>query len=413
MAAYAPGVPEYRPPNSFLSGDWVGAVLAVGSAVGVMVGLALGSLALFDAGQQAGISGITFLAGTATLICLAFGGSLSGGPGPVGDTTALRPLSLALVGFALLGFVFVRRLRRSGQPTPAAAALQAARVAVVALGLLIVASVLGQFNPERTGLAGLDIGGALDHPLRPDIATTLAVGVVSVLIALAIAALVGLPGVLGQAERVRTALAAGLRGVLASIVAACALTVVFLAVQTAFDVRDEDPTVAVDIAENETAQTLTDLPNVAGGLFLLSLGVPTKAGVGVGLTGADPFIIYGQETVTVVSLIEHERRFWFLLVGAAVAVAVGAYVATRHRPPTVDKARGVVWFVGVFAVAMFLFVFLVGIGASASVAGDLTERFGFNPFLAFVFSAFWAVAGALAMLRVPPRLRPIPPPSPR
>ena len=110
-----------------------------------------------------------------------------------------------------------------------------------------------------------------------------------------------------------------------------------------------------------------------------------------------------------VDLIEHETRFWSLLAVAAVAVAVGAYVAARYRPPTVDKTRGVARFAGVYAVALFLFAFLVGIGAAAnSVTGSLTDRFGFNPFLVFVFSAFWAIAGALAMLWVPPRIRPMP-----
>jgi hypothetical protein len=409
-----PGGPGYPRRNPFLSGDWLGAVLAVAACVGVMTVLALGSLVLFDVGQENRFPAVTFLAGTASLLALAFGGALASGPGPLSDIPPIRPLTLALVGFALLGYVFVRRLRRSGAVTQAGAALQAVRIVVVGLGALIVVSLVGQLNQRSTGLAGLDVGGALDRRLAPDIASTLAVGVVSLLIALFIAALLGLPGVLGRpgsAERAWTALAASLRGVLAAIVAACVLTLAFLAIQTAFDVRDMGTAQAISSAENETAQALIDLPNMAGGLFLISLGVPTKAGVAVSLTGADRFIMYGQEHVTVVDLIERQSRFWFLLAGAAVVMAVGAFVATRNRPPTVDRARGVAWFAGVFAATMFLSAFLIGIGATASpLIASLTDRFGFNPFLVFVFSAFWALAGALAMLRVPPRIRPMPPP---
>jgi hypothetical protein len=421
---YPPGYganrPGYRRPDPFLSGDWPGALLAIATGVAAMIVQAMGSLVLLDLGQDGGFPAITFFAGTATLVCLAFGGALTSGPGLPGDTSPISPLSLALVGFGLIGYVFVRRLRRAGVQTLAGTALQAARVALVGLGVLISVSGVGQLNQDSSGLAGLNIGGAPDHPLTPDIASTLGVGVVWLLIALFLAAVLGLPGALGgfgSGERVRGALAAGLRGVFASVVAACVLTAVFLAVRTALDVRGLEASQAVGVADGAAALALIDLPNFAGGLFLISLGVPTSTGVALGMfggvavgpTGADQVIRDGQDHVSVVDLIQHQPRFWFLVAGAVLVVAVGAYVAARHRPPTMARARGVAWFGGVFAGAMFLFVFLIGIGASGHpLTGNLTDRFGFNPFLVFVFSAFWAIAGALAMLRVPPRIRPMP-----
>src|SRR5262249_27014657 len=128
---------------------------------------------------------------------------------------SFRPLGLTLVGYGLIAVIAVRRLRRSTPLTLTVFGLQAARLGIIHFGALLVVSVLS-----------FAVGGREGHL---NIISTLFFGTLTLVITLAIAWIVGLPGLLSPAvDNYRAKLAGPLKAVLALWLAASAAALVLI-----------------------------------------------------------------------------------------------------------------------------------------------------------------------------------------
>lgn len=373
-------------PERLTAGDWRGAVIAVGAGLGSMLAfyvllLFLSALVFGRLPADASELGVPLLA---ILTALAAGGSVTiSGEGfgqAANAASSVMPLNVTLIGFGVLGFVFLRRLREPGTATPVDALLQAVRTWLVLLvGLLVVALV---------GRASGPAFGPVDLRIAVGIGSTLFWG--TVLLAGTLAALLAWrrPDLLP--ERVRD-----WRDGMAGPVAGVATTVLLFMVLALLA-----QLITFVAISQEGAGTLSFAPvllgvNVALAGFGIAVGVPAEAVV--------PQV--GLESSGLLRLVELDARFWLLPLVAALLLLAGGVVAALHAPSP-DEARRASWRMGP---ALAVFLLAVSILTAVSVqadgfGGSVTLTFGMGAFAAVLLGLLWgAVAGLLGSI-VAPRL---------
>ncbi|MFJ8187376.1 streptophobe family protein [Streptomyces sp. NPDC096105] len=376
MSAHSP------PPRSPFHG-WVPALVTVAGSLAAMgVVAALGLWAAGAAGLPEGAFGPVL----AAVLVLAVGGTvrLSGDAGGLADAEGgltVIPLSVTLTGALVLGWCFLRPLRRRtavGAPGPAG---WAARVAVLwlpaVLGLALAARRTFEV-PLGDDLLG-DLGELFG--VRPvagfaaDVLPTVLTGLVWLAGVLMVALLMsrGAPLPPGPA-RFRAGARPAARAVVGLLLASVAVALVVALVVAATRGRPAETFAVI----------LLGLPNVAWPALTIGLGATWEGRVegpfGLPMPRVLDEVLRTPDVseLNLGSLVEHDGgRWWWLLVAAAVLVAGAACFMAAASPAGVPPWQHAVR----LAVALALAVLTIGstarvsarIGLSVLGIGDLGE----------------------------------------
>jgi hypothetical protein len=363
-----------RDAPAFFSGDWIGALHATLLGVGSMLAVALAAGFVRSSENTAAIE-------TRRLFGEAFQWTAMAVGGPNGDGTVsvtFRPLTLTLIGYTLIGIVFVRRLRKAGTPTAAGAGLQAGRLALMHGGAMILVGVLSRIEGD-------------DQP-RAEIFPTMLWGTVTLAIALFVAWAVGLAGLLpSRAEHYRNMVAGPIKSILFLIVISSAATVPFLVLliwtgttaetgplATVVQLSGVGPGELGDVWRDLVFSILLFLPTIAGWSLLLGMGVPSRAG-GLG----------SNESVNILDLTDQNDMLWLWPLGViALLVATGYYSA--RKSPLAANGRPVGWWLtAVLPVALVV----LALSATITVEGGAVENsLGFDVLLVIALGALYGLA---------------------
>ncbi|MEW1602181.1 streptophobe family protein [Streptomyces sp. NPDC093808] len=377
MSAHSPS-----PPRSPFHG-WVPALVTVAGSLAAMgVVAALGLWAAGAAGLPEGAFGPVL----AAVLVLAVGGTvrLSGDAGDLagaeGGLTVI-PLSVTLTGALVLGWCFLRPLRRRtavGAPGPAG---WAARVAVLwlpaVLGLALAARRTFEV-PLGDDLLG-DLGELFG--VRPvagfaaDVLPTVLTGLVWLAGVLVVALLVSRGAPLPpELARFRAGARPAARAVVGLLLASVAVALVVALVAAAARGRPAETFAVI----------LLGLPNVAWPALTIGLGATWEGRVegpfGLPMPRVLDEVLRTPDVseLNLGSLVEHDGgRWWWLLVAAAVLVAGAACFMAAASPAGVPPWQHAVR----LAVALALAVLTIGstarvsarIGLSVLGIGDLGE----------------------------------------
>jgi len=376
-APYGYAVPRQMP--AIFGGDWAGAAIVNAIGLGAMFALSLiGAIAggTGNAPQGSAVFSVVF-----HFVAMAAGGSVSFESGLGGDSVdvAFRPLTVALVGYGLLAFAFLRRLRRGGPLTRAGYGLQVGRVAVIHVGALAVIALL-----SRLGDAGPFV---VDSSV--DVASTMFYGAATLGIALFTVTVLGLPGLFpGRVEHYRGLIAGPVRAMLFLTVASSVVTFVLVLVLMADDPGGNRLGIAVPSTENVgdlVRQIITlvvlVLPNLAGYVLLFGMGVPLHVGVSLGDLG-------GEESRTILDAAGDDGLYWVMAGIALVLLVATGWYSARHSPVTATGKRVGWWLAAVMPVA--LFVLALGLDTSAS-AGGFGGGGGFDLFFVILLGAVYGI----------------------
>jgi hypothetical protein len=288
-AATPPAAPAPRPLATFGNGDWAGALLANAAGFAAMAALALAPA--INGGLDASVimSARSTVAAVFLYVAMAAGGSASLPGGWLGSVDySFRPLSITLVGYGLLAWLVLRRLRRGGAASTAGiAGLQGLRVALVHGAALVGVALLSGVGGSPTGhrVPFGDRGADPSFTWSAGVGSTLLNGMLTLAVALVVAAVLGLPGVFSSFERLRAAIAGPVRSLVFLTIASC--VVAMLAATVLVLVRGESLvdeslpfTVPIqpDLALPDLALALAGLlilvPNLAAFALVVVLGVP-------------------------------------------------------------------------------------------------------------------------------------------
>lgn len=374
--------------EQFLGGNWRGALMTVATGFGAMVAVALVAVLLAGAGAAGAraVIAISFAA-----VASAFGGSVhaSGFGQDEMGTLEVMPLTLTLIGLGLIGWRFLRSLPGGPTETRTEIVLQAARTALVFLGVLLVVGILGRYTITQ-GDAGLggesELGG-----IAVSVPSTMFSGLFWFMVTLAVAVTVARPGALPpRLRRIRGRLGT------AVIPVAWLVGIAFIAGVLAG---------LIGVANsNAPAQAfgvvLLVAPNLAFASLLLAFGIPAEGYIsgetslfGGALPGAN-------QSVTVLTLTDYNATWWLLPLAAAAVLLGGAFVAASHAR-TRDDVRPVAFWLGLaLAVALLLMAITTGVTASVAtslpLAGSIAVHF--DGVLAFILGAVWGLlAGFIAV----------------
>ncbi len=336
-------------PASLFTG-WLQAAFVAGLPLIAMYVVSVVGLALVGVNGGAG----TLLAAAASSVALAVGGSArpdaSGLLVDVRGEVSVVPLTVSLVGVAVLGVAFVRVCRRSGVYGTSALAAALARVAVLLLGGLAVVALLGRHSlptpnlpvpADLRDLGGLPLPDFVQAELAPaagfhtDLGRTLGFGLLWLLVAAVIALLLSCGDLLGGRAahwhaRLRP-LWMGLGVPVVGWLAAASVAIVVAGLP------------------GDTAQhlglMLLGLPNVAWMLFLLALFVPLQISATVSAEASLPHLVrsalhvagHKRASLTLPDLARLDGRAWILPVVAAVLIVAGSITIVwlqRESSPT-------------------------------------------------------------------------------
>jgi len=395
------GASPHKTP-ALLTGDWRGALAAAAAGVGTMAGLAVAGLVVLTSGSASYNTGSALLGDTLRLVAVAVGAELRTGAGFLGGPTAsmaFRPLTITLVGYCVLAAVFLRRLRRSGPVTGPVLGLQAVRVAAVHAALLLAVALVSTVGSDDQPTV---LGGEVD------VASALFFGTVTLAIALGVAALIGLPGVIpGRVEHYRQLLAGPMRAVLFLVVVASAVT---LAAVAWLLFADRGSSTTGDILKALAAMVLLSLPNAAGFALLFGMGVPLRAGVTLSVVPGD-----AGGTTTILDVTGQDYRYW-LWPALAVALLLWTGVLSARWSPPAASGRPVGWWLAA-VLPVALAVVSVSTTVSASLNGGVSGfgSFGFDAnvgfdllFVLLLGAGYGLVAGMLGAAMVRRRSEPLP-----
>lgn len=373
-------------------GDWRGAVAAALSSVGAVIALMVVCLVLV--GTTGGLDSaggrlpvVLVAVGTA----LAFGGSVSIGGAAFGveadAASSVMPLGATILGFGVIGFVFLRRLRASGVDRPVDVALQGVRTWLVFLGALFLVALVGRFSP---GGAFGDGSSPVQFGVTTGIAATLFWGSVFLGVTLLAAVAVRMPGTLPPRLRGwRDGAAPVAAGVVTTVMAFAVLAVIALLVGlVVLVVRSGGPSGGTVVGI--LVAILLLLPNLVLMALVLAVGVPVDASYpGSVLLGTDG----SGSSPSVVDLIAAHPLFLLLPLAAALALVAGGVVTALHAP-TPAAARRSGWQLGAGMALAFAFVVIItSISVQAGFAGVYsTSGVGVGFFTALFLGALWGAA---------------------
>lgn len=393
-------------PAGSTSGDWVGAMGAVLAGLGAMFVLAvLGLLLLAPRGLSTVTTGqvITF---AAVAVALAVGGSITvddvAGLGLTGTASVAGiPVTLTVVGFAVLAAVFALRLRARGVPDLTAAALQAARVWVVMLGALLAVCLVGR--AQVGGGSGIAVGpfGSPGLRLAAGTVSTVFFGSFWLAVSLAVATMWRLPALLPPPVRAWRDRNAG--PLVGAAVAVTLASVAALLLACAYALRSFDPSAAVPPSALVGLLLLAG-PNLLLVLFGFSVGVPlvVPSSLGLGVAGLG---VGTSSSVSLLDVTDREPTLWLLPILAAAAVTAGGIVAALHAPSPGEAQRSF-WR---FGVAMSVVLLLIAVstavsGRGAVVVVGLHLDFVAAPLLGLMWGALGGWVGAVLGSRMPQAL---------
>lgn len=393
--------------DALFGGDWRGAARTAVGGVGAMV--VFTALCLFLVGAATGTGDASVrdvVALVAMVSALAAGGSVNlDGQGfglAVEGAASVVPLGATVVGFGVLGALFVRGLR-SGGPSRAAVVLQAVRVWAFFVPTMLVVCLAGRRGP------GVPAPGATTFETT-SVAATTSIGstlaTASLLLAAALAVAVGwrVPTVLPTRWLPwRSAMAGPLVGLAVALTAFTALAVVTALLSPLFL---NAPVTAAPSSGSGFAAVSAALgvallvgPGLVLAAFGFALGVPAVLDL--------PFDLGpGQGSFDLLGLTDSDARFWLIPVGMLLAMVTGAAVAALHAS-TPDQARRRSWW---FGIATALAVLLAAILTTVSVDGaGLMVGFHLAYVLGPVVGFAWGVAtgwlGAVLAPRLPPPVK--------
>ncbi len=394
------GQPPYGPPiaprptPAFFTGDWKGAAIANAIGIGAMLGLGLIGV-LVNLTSGASVKASQFIGGLFLNTAMAAGGSVDMDGFNLRGNVSIRPLTFTLLGYGLIAFYFLRRLRRAGPTTRATYGLQLARVGVVHAGALLLVAALSD----------------LSDGVSANIVDTVFYGMVTLGIALFVTTLVGLPGLFpGKVEYYRGMLAGPFRSILFLIIASSAATFVTILILS-FGFADEAPNfygvgnvVPNDSDPGEVIRGLVAilfvLPNLAGFALLFGMGVPLKASASMYSTG-------GKKSFSILDAADNEPTLWLWPVVVIVLLVVTGYYSAR-RSPVAANGRPVGWWLAV-VLPVALLTLAVGVNISAS-AGVGSTNVGFDVLFVILLGAVLGLlAGMLGSVMVPKRAGFMPP----
>lgn len=382
----------------FFSGDWAGAALAVAYGVGMMFGLALIAFLLMQVD-----SGYTepsvYISGAAAYVALAAGGSVRAAGESLGADTilAFRPLGLTLVGFTLIAVVFAHRIRRRGEVTPTALGFQAGRTVVMFIAALLAVAFVGRVSSSGSNAESL---GAT---MQVDVMSTVFFGVLTLAVALAVAVVIGAPGVVSARwERLRTAIAEPLRGTLITLAVACVLTLAGIVVVSAAEISQMERADGGSGPWRIIAGTvLLALPNIAGATLLFGLGVPVTGDVSASLLGLNS----ARGSFSILTLTDEDQRFWLWPLAIIVLLIISGIASARRVPAGTHRSTAALWSGGVLGAMLFILSLSLSAGAWASAFSVMGfgGSVGFDSLLALVYGGVWGFVIAFATLWAAPQ----------
>ncbi|MFJ9860692.1 streptophobe family protein [Streptomyces albogriseolus] len=377
MSAHSPS-----PPQSPLHG-WIPALVAVAGSLAAMAAVAaLGVWAAGAADLPEGAFGPVL----AAVLVLAVGGTvrLSGDAGGLAGTegglTAI-PLTVTLTGALLLGWFFLRPLRRRTVVGAPGLAGWAARIAVLwllaVLGLALAARRTFEVSlgDDLLGDLGELFGVTPVVGFAADVLPTVLIGLVWLAGVLVVAVLVSRGAPLPhELMRFQAGARPAARATLGLLLAAVAVALVAALVVAATEGH----------AAETFAVILLGLPNVAWLGLTVGLGATWEGRVegpfGLPMPQVLDEVLRTPDVseLNLGSLVDHDGgRWWWLLVGAAVLVAAAACFMAAASPARVPPWQQALR----LAVALALAVLTIGptarvsarIGLSVLGIGDLRE----------------------------------------
>ena len=379
-----PAVPRRNLLDALLAGDWGGAARAAGIAVGVMVALSLVGMLLISQGT---IGFRETLALVFAGACLAVGGDAyaeaDGETFAASTSFGVLPLTITLVGLAVLASLYARQLRRA--PVSATdALLQGVRTALVFTLFFLPLSLLTRFETEP-----FEVVAGLSGRIGVGVVSTMFGALLFAVAALGLAWLLSPASALsGRVAGVRDAMRAPLLGAVAvfSVGLLAVLGVLLYGL----------------VEQDEKLAQLGAVVLVAGNGSLLT--VLLSAGVPLGMEGSASNGPLGgisptaDQSVDLFTFTDMSAWFWLgPVVLLAAMVLVAAALAVRQN--TIEDARREGFrFAGALAFCAFVATLLLRIGAE-SEAGELATEAGgsvmFNPLVAAVVLGLWGVVTGL------------------
>jgi len=390
--AWPPGSPGYSRPIGWeglpwprsvaYSRDWRGAVVAVTAGVFVTVAIVFLALLLDSNAGGRGIGGLPTGSVTvgivAIFVAVAFGGSVDvDSVSRSLSSGSFQVLGPALIGIAVIGWIWARRLSRDGAATLGSAAAQAGRCVVV-LVLELLAVVAASY-------AGPSAGGLSVHA---DAVTTVLTGSVALIAGLVVAGFLGLHGIAdSRTEQVRALVAGPLRAVMVLLAAGMAVTFVTVLVAVGSNAPvDGGPRWPSILAY--LAMTLPDITVMA---LLFGLDVPFTNGFADLVPGLNV-----KRSTTVLDLVGHGGLTWLWPVAAVVLVLLAGYLAGRWSPFSA-RGRSLAPVLAVVFPAVMVML-LLSSGGAAGVGVSLPARLGIGlsvPLAIVITAGSGLVAGLL------------------
>ena len=364
----------------FFSGDWAGAVQVVLAGVGSMLGVALLVQLITTAGTGSSPSGSQIIGDVARVVSASVGGDLryesSSGLGSSSASTSFRFLGLTILGFALIGGLFVRRFNRgTGVPSPLQIGLQALRVGVVLSGALLVVAILGRMG-----------GNEFSSAPSADIFTTIFFGLITLAVALALAGTLGLPSLFpGRSGHYRALIFGPLRASLILTVIASALTFVILLV------------VVFSSEYSQFGKTwriiptlLLVAPNIAGYALLFGMGVPVRTSS----------VFSDSSSSTILDLTDNDARYWLWPIVVLGLLLLTGVISARRSPIGPNGRPIGYWLAAVLPVVLLIYGMVVRVGTGF---GFLSFSGSVDLFFAILLGAvFGLVAGYLGSMIASP-----------
>lgn len=396
-----------------LAGDWAGAAMAAGAGIGAM--LVVTALLVFLAAAGTGVPVGNLVGATAMGIALAVGGSLdvSAGLGGTGIAAASSsftgtPLVLTVIGFGLLAAVFLSRLRTQRVVDPVDVALQAVRVWIVLLGLLVVVCLVGRIQIGG-GASSSGLSAVASVSLTTEFVATLFFGTCWLWFTLLVAVAWRMPGVLpARLARWRDAAGPATVGVVVAMVLAWVLTLVIIVAVSSL-AAGSTPTPVSGYVAGATLPALGVLmlfgPGVLLALSGFGLGVPVTLNLGLGGSGTSALGQLGSGgSLSLLDATDLDARFWLLPVIIGAALIVGGMIAALHAP-TPQHAQRTSWRLGVaLAVTLFLIAVNTAVSTSGAALGLVSGSAGFHLdyLLTIVLGLVWGtLAGWLGGVLAP------------
>lgn len=316
--------------GSFVTGDWAGAARTALIPIGVVF-----LIAVLVAWSTPLSFGQTVAVG-AMLTSLAAGGDLSihGGVAntAVNGSISIMPLTLTLIGCALLGVLFYRWQRARPRQGLVEFALDVARVWVVSLGGLLVVCLIGRSS----------FGASDGSVVSSSIWATLFNGTLWLVITAVAVLAWKLPELLpARVHAWRDAVSAPTLGVLVAVAVSALGSIVTLIIVTVATSNSNT------LNYTSVSLFLMVAPSVLLMMFAFALGVPLSlSGQATQVFSALPGNAAAGTSFGLLDAADLDARWWLLTLFNIIAVLIGGVVAAL-RAPTPGQGRRTGWRMGI------------------------------------------------------------------